>query len=60
MLNFEGLWVKAHGISAGSEMLGLSFRVRRAALSLQIQSNELMFFRYALAKTTTSTMRAHA
>ena len=35
-----GLWLEAHGLSVGSEAPGPSSRVRRAASSLQTQSEE--------------------
>ena len=34
-----GLWLEGHGFSVGSEVPGLSSRVRRAAPSLQMQSD---------------------
>ena len=55
-VNLEGLWLKGHGLSVGSEVLDLSSRVQRATPSLHIQPNELIFARYGLAKTAALTM----
>ena len=37
---------RSHGFSAESEVLGLSSRVRRAASSLRMQSEELVVARF--------------
>ena len=42
---------EGHGLSVGSEVLGLSSRVRRAAPSLPMQPRQRMVARYGLAKT---------
>ena len=42
--------------SVGSELLGLSSRVRRAASSLQLQSNEAVVASHGPAKTATLTL----
>ena len=54
-----GLWLKGHGLSVGSDLLGLSPRVRRAAPSLQMQSDEPVAASSGLAKTATLTMLVH-
>ena len=36
-----GVWLEGHGLSVGYVVLGLSSRGRRAAPSLQMQSDEL-------------------
>ena len=46
-----GLWLEGHGLSVGSETLGLFPRVRRAASSLQMQTDEPVEASYGLAKT---------
>ena len=46
----------SHGISAESEVLGLSSRVRRAASSLQMQSEETVLASYGPTKTAILTM----
>ena len=46
-----GLWLKGHGLSVGSDLLSLSPRVRRAAPSLQMQSDEPVAASSGLAKT---------
>ena len=56
IVNLGGLWREGHGLSEGSETLGLSSRVRRAASSLQMQSDEPVVASYGLAKTATSTI----
>ena len=38
--DFRGAWLQDLGLSVGSEMLGVSPRVCRAAPSLQVQSRE--------------------
>ena len=47
---------RSHGLSAESEVLGLSFRVRRAASSLQMQSEETVLASYGPTKTAILTM----
>ena len=49
----------SHGISAESEVLGLSSRVRRAASSLQMQSEETVLASYGPTKTAILTMLQH-
>ena len=56
-VNFGGLWLEGHGLSEGSETLGLSSRVRRAAPSTQTQTDEPVEASYGLAKTATLTMK---
>ena len=52
--------MEGHGLSEGSEALGLSFRVRRAAPSLQTQAVEPVEASHGTAKTATLTiMLAH-
>ena len=46
----------SHGFSAESEALGLSSRVRRAASSLQMQSEETVLASYGPTKTAILTM----
>ena len=53
-----GLWLEGHGLSVGSEVPGLSSRVRRAAPSLHMQTDEPVEASYGLAKTATLTMLA--
>ena len=48
---------RSHGLSAESEVLGLSSRVRRAASSLQMQSEETVLASYGPTKTAILTMR---
>jgi len=48
-----GLWLEGHGLSVGSEVLGLSSRVRRAAPSLQMQTDEPVVASFGVAKTAT-------
>ena len=47
---------RGHGLSAESEVLGLSSRVRRAASSLQMQSEETVLASYGPTKTAILTM----
>ena len=47
---------RSHGLSAESEVLGLSSRVRRAASSLQMQSEETVLDSYGPTKTAILTM----
>ena len=49
--NLGGLWLEGHGLSEGSETLGLSSRARRAAPRLEMQTDEPVEARYGLAKT---------
>ena len=53
-----GAWLEGHGLSVGSETTGRFSRVRRAARSLQMQTEELLEASYGLAKTATLTMLA--
>ena len=50
---------RSHGLSAESEGLGLSSRVRRAASSLQMQSEEPVVASYPPTKTAILTMLSH-
>ena len=56
IVNLGGVWLGGHGLSVGSEVLGLSSRVRRAAPSLQMRSYEPVEARYGLAKTAALTI----
>ena len=47
---------RRHGLSAESEALGLSSRVRRAAPSRQMQSEETVMASYGPSKTAILTM----
>ena len=49
---------RSHGFSAESEALGLSSRVRRAASSLQMQSEETVLASYGPTKTAILTVLA--
>ena len=44
-----GAWLEGRGLSEGSEVLGLSSRVRRAAPSFQMQTDEPVMASYGLA-----------
>ena len=44
-------WLQRHGLSVGSEVMGRSSRVRRAASSLQMQAHEPLVARYGATKT---------
>ena len=46
-----GFWLEGHGLSEGSETLGLSSRVRRAASSLQMQPEKPVAASHGAAKT---------
>ena len=48
-------WLQGHGLPVGSEALGLSSRVRRAAPSPQMQPEEPVEASYGLTKTATLT-----
>ena len=50
---------RSHGLSAESEVLCLSSRVRRAASSLQMQSEETVLASYGPTKTAILTMLFH-
>jgi len=56
IVNLCGLWLDGHGLPEGSETLGLSSRVRRAAPSRQMRSDEPVEQSYGLAKTAALTM----
>ena len=58
IVDLGGLWLEGHGLSEGSETLSLSSRVRRAAPSLQMQTDEPLLASCGLAKTAISTVRA--
>jgi len=49
--DLSGLWLEGHGLSVRSEALGLFSRVRRAASSLQMQSDEPVVASCGTAKT---------
>jgi len=51
IVNLGAAWLQCHGLSVGSEVLGLSSRVRRAAPSLRTQTDEPAEASYGLAKT---------
>ena len=51
IVDLGGIWLEGHGLSVGSETLGLFSRVRRAAPSLQTQSEEPLVASYGLAKS---------
>ena len=55
-VDLEGLWLEGHGLSVGSEVLGLSSRVRRAAPSPQTQSEEPVVASCGPTKTAILTM----
>ena len=54
-----GLWREGHGLSVESEVLVLSSRVRRAASSLQMQTDEPAVASYGLAKAAALTLPWH-
>ena len=54
----DGLWREGHGLSEGSEVMGLSSPVRRAPPRLQMQTDEPVVASYGLAKTAALTMLA--
>ena len=56
LVDLGGLWLESHGLPEKSETLGLSSRVRRAAPSIQMQSDESVVSRSGTAKTATLTM----
>ena len=56
IVSLGGLWLEGHGRSVGSEVLGRSSRVRRAAPSLQMQPDEPVEASHGLAKTATLTI----
>ena len=60
IVHLGGLWLEGHGLSEGSEVLGLSSRVRRAAPRLQTQPEEPVVASYCLAKTATLTVLRRA
>ena len=53
---FGGLWLQGHGLSVASETLGFFSRVRKAAPSLQMGSDEPVVARYSASKAATLTM----
>jgi len=57
IVNLGGLWLEGHGLPERSETLDLSSRVRRAAPSIQMQSDESVVSRSGTAKTATLTTR---
>ena len=56
MASLGGLWLEGHGLSEGSEALGLSSRVPRAAPSLKMQTDEPVEASHGPAKTATLTI----
>ena len=52
----SSLRLEGHGLSMGSEALGLSSRVRRAASRLQMHAEETVLASYGPAKTAILTM----
>ena len=59
IVNLGGLWLEGHGLSEGSETLGRSPRVRRAAPGPQMQTDEPLVASYGPAKTATLTILQH-
>jgi len=53
---FVTAWLQGHGLSVGSEALGRSSRVRRAAPRLPTQPDAPAVAGYGLAKTATLTV----
>ena len=51
-----GFWLEGHGLSVGSEALGLSSRVRRAAPRLHMQPDGPAEASYGATKTATLAM----
>jgi len=51
-----GLWLQSYGLLVGSEVMGRFYRVRKAASSLQLQSDEPVVASYGATKTATLTM----
>ena len=49
-------WFQCHGLSVGSEVLGLSSRVRRAAPSLRTQPEKPLVASHGPTKTATLAM----
>ena len=56
MGDFGAAWLQDHGLPVGPETLGVSSRVRRAALRLQMQSDEPVVAGRGPTKTVTLTM----
>jgi len=56
-VNFGGSWLRSHRSLRWSEAPGPSSRVRRAASSLRMQSEETVVASYGLAKMATLTTR---
>ena len=54
-----GLWLRCHGLSVGSETLGLLSRVRRAASSLRVQPDEPVVASYGPGKAATLSCAVH-
>ena len=54
VVDLGGLWLEGRGRSEKPETLGLSSRVRRAAPSIQMQSDESVVSRSGTAKTATA------
>ena len=57
VVSLGGLWLEGHGLPEKSETLGLSSRVRRAASSLQMQSDQPVVASRGATKTATLAMR---
>ena len=51
VVGLRSLWLEGHGVPEGSEVLGRSSRVRRAAPSLRTQPDELLVASYGATKT---------
>ena len=51
IVDLGGIWLEGHGLSVGSETLGLFSRVRRAALRLQTQPEEPLVDSHGLAQS---------
>ena len=56
---FGGAWLQGHGLSVGSEVMGLSLRVLRAASSRQMQPDEPVVVSYGPIKTATLSVLRH-
>ena len=56
IVDLGGPWLEGHGLSVGSQTLGFFSRVRRAAPSRQMQTDEPVEASYGLAKTATLTI----
>ena len=59
VVSLGGLWLEGHGLPKGSETLGLTSRVRWAAPSLPMLTEEPVAASYSPTKTVTLTMLEH-